>query len=58
MKIIQISATPLVGGEAGKAVVFGLGDDGNVYFWNAQVKGWQPNWNTATAAPEKAAANG
>lgn len=60
MKIVQITASPLVGVEPGKAVVFGLGDDNKCYFWNAAMCGWQANWDVSITnpAPEKVAANG
>jgi len=43
MKIIQITACALPECYKNPTLVFGLGDDGLIYFWNEDIKGWQLN---------------
>lgn len=54
MQIAQISASH--NPATGQPVVFGIGTDQKVYFWNTQLGGWQKAWQTQPA-PANAEAN-
>lgn len=41
MKVIQFH--PIVN-SAGKMSLIGLGDDSKMYFWDATLGVWKPNW--------------
>lgn len=43
VKIVQI-APQFNPQDNGKLAIYGLGDDGKVYFWSAQDGEFKPNW--------------